>query len=121
MIRFVQFCALIIYALIFYSTVTEVAAQTASRNGLDDSAHEETTPAQTFEQIRHDQTEFVFGINPDLNSIPSIKSILSFTGACRAHRSLNERLHTIANLDLHSLCCPDPVSYYVFGLRKIIT
>jgi hypothetical protein len=121
MIRFVQFCTLIIFVVIFYSIVTEVVAQTALRNGPDESAPEKTTIIQTIEQVQRDQTGFVFGINPNLHFIPAIKSIISFTGSCRAHRSLNERLHDIASLDLHSFCCPDPVSYYIFGLRKIIT
>lgn len=121
MIKIVQFCVLIVYVVILYSILTEVLAQTASQKESGCTVFKVSTSTQNFEQIRNDHTILAYGIDPDLNNIPSIKRITRLTGSCRNHRSPNEPLRDPANSDLQSSRSSDPVSYYVFGLRKIIT
>lgn len=55
----------------------------------------------------------------DLSHIPTDKSFLRAETICRKYKMRNTFLSDIAlNLHIHSLS--DPLTYYVYGLRKII-
>ncbi len=55
----------------------------------------------------------------DLSNIPTIKSFLRLPSWFREYKAVNHL--SPANLSHYAICnSPDPVGYYVFGLRKII-
>jgi hypothetical protein len=91
-----------------------------SRNGAGFFAHSETPANQTIDQSWCDCISLACGINPDLNNIPTIKSIIRFTRTRHKH-GYSDDLPDTGQSCLLSFRSSNPVRYYVFGLRKIIT
>lgn len=91
-----------------------------TRNGTELNAQGRAADKQSVKPAAFDLSEMACCLNPDLNNIPSIKSILRFTGSWPKHGPVNGQLHVHEPLIFadHS---SDPIGYYIFGLRKIIT
>jgi hypothetical protein len=120
MIRLVQFYALMTFAAMLQTFVTEVSDfHYPSRNGADFFVHSESPAKQAIERSWHDCAGLACGVNPDLNNIPTIKSIIRFTSNRRKHGSPDN--HLPDKDQLPGFRTSNPVRYYVFGLRKIIT
>jgi hypothetical protein len=122
MIRLVQICALMIFAVMLQFLVTEASDLChPSRNGAVSFARSESPAKQTIEKSWNDCMGLACGINPDLNNIPAIKSIIRFTSTRRKHWSSDDHFPDTDQSYSLSFRSSDPVHYYIFGLRKIIT
>ncbi|MEL7585813.1 MAG: hypothetical protein AAGU19_03795 [Prolixibacteraceae bacterium] len=121
MVKIVQFCALMITVSMFQAIMSEASdLHHHTPNKTELNTHDRTADLHSIKPAGFDLSEMACCLNPDLNNIPSIKSILRFTGSWPKHGPVNGQLHVHEPLIFadHS---SDPTGYYVFGLRKIIT